>query len=183
MADRSSLNEQEQMQLAVTLFQLNTRVQIVQKETGLPRTRLVKLYREIVGYSSPKGLVPFAADWFLTWANNIHASLFMGFYEQHQGTLGLPRIDALIRSYKLYEEQVILSHQAPLLDFTQAWTLIQMLDDTLTTRPCQRCDAYFVVPVSVSSAPFVCGICKPPSRVKPLKQTVPADSPLYLAYP
>lgn len=171
------------MQLAVTLFQLNARVQVVQQETGLPRTRLTKLYREIVGYSSPKGMIPFASDWFLIWANNIHASLFMGFYEQHQGTLGLPRIDALIRSYKLYQEQVTLSQQPPLLDFTRAWTLIQLLDDALTTRACQCCDAYFVVPVSVSSAPFVCGICKPPSRAKALRQTAPAASPLYLAYP
>src|SRR5690606_24244446 len=98
----SVMSEVEQIHLAAELIQLGSRLQLLEAETTLSRERLVRLYKEIRGESPPKGMLPFSADWFLTWGPNIHASIFYGIYDflgQHSRVTGIRR---LIAAYKLY---------------------------------------------------------------------------------
>ena len=70
------VDEMHQVQLAIELIELGARLQVLETETELSRTRLIKLYKEVRGMSPPKGMLPFSADWFVTWLPNVHSSFF-----------------------------------------------------------------------------------------------------------
>src|SRR5674476_477648 len=113
--------------------------------TSLSRDRLIKLYKEIRGVSPPKGLLPFSTDWFITWLSNIHSSMFYNIYRFMVTQGGCTRIAAIIKSYRLYLEQVQLQGSEPVLDFTRAWTLVRFFDcDMLQLSTCTRCTGQFV---------------------------------------
>jgi flagellar transcriptional activator FlhC len=42
-------------------------MQVLESELTLSRDRMVRLYREVKGMSPPKGMLPFSADWYMTW--------------------------------------------------------------------------------------------------------------------
>ena len=71
MSKKSIVQEVKEIQLAMELISLGARLQILESETQLSRGRLVKLYKELRGISPPKGMLPFSADWFMTWEQNI----------------------------------------------------------------------------------------------------------------
>ena len=77
MRNKSVLQEAQDIQKAVELIRLGARMQMLEAETALSRERLLKLYKEVKGVSPPKGMLPFSADWFMSWQPNIHSSLFM----------------------------------------------------------------------------------------------------------
>ena len=93
------------------LIELGARLQVLESETALSRERLLRLYKEIQGHSPPKGMLPFSTDWFITWMPNIHASLFMGIYQNVIQASELDEIDAIIKTYRLYLEQCKVSEQ------------------------------------------------------------------------
>src|SRR5690606_1512733 len=106
MVKKSVVHEANEIQLAISLIELGARLQMLETETGLSRERLIRLYKEIKGVSPPKGMLPFSADWFMTWLPNIHSSLFYNVYRfitTHSGLRG-PR--AMIAAYRLYLEHV-----------------------------------------------------------------------------
>jgi flagellar transcriptional activator FlhC len=131
----------------------------------LSRDRLIKLYKEIRGVSPPKGLLPFSTDWFMTWLSNIHSSMFYNVYRFMVTEGGCTRIAAIIKSYRLYMEQVQLQGSEPILDFTRAWTLVRFFDgDMLQLSTCTRCTGQFVAHAHDSQNNYVCVLCRPPSR-------------------
>src|SRR5215212_10218937 len=112
---KSVVSDAEHVQLAAELARLGARLQVLETETNLSRERLLRLYKEVVGQSPPKGMLPFSTDWFMSWMTNIHAYLVA--HTQAKG------IRAIIRAYKLYLEHVQLNDLEKVLSFTRAWSL------------------------------------------------------------
>ena len=165
MRNKSVVNEAREIQIAVELINLGARLQVLQEETALSRERLLKLYKEIKGESPSKGMLPYSTDWFMSWLANIHSSLFMDIYQfliKHANVSG---IEALIKSYRLYLEQIQLSQGEPELSITRAWFLVHFFDaKMLELSCCKECGGHFVTHADELTKDYVCGICRPPSR-------------------
>src|SRR5512135_3404187 len=106
MRNKSVVNEAREIQIAVELINLGARLQVLQEETTLSRERLLKLYKEIKGESPSKGMLPYSADWFLSWQPNVHSSLFVDIYHYLIAHTELRGVHALIKAYRLYLEHV-----------------------------------------------------------------------------
>ena len=163
---KSLLDEMTQVQLAIDLMEMGARLQVVESETDISRPRLIKLYKEVVGASPPKGLLPFSADWFITWMPNIHSSLFYTIYQRVAEQAGTDsKISLFIRAFRLYQEQSNLDDSEFCLTLTRAWTLVRFFDSKMLEMiPCQQCECHFVAHSYTPRAVYVCGICLPPSR-------------------
>jgi len=161
----SVLDEARQIELATELVRLGARLQVLESETDLSRERLLRLYKEVRGCSPPKGMLPFSADWFLTWQPAIHSSLFMGSYRHLIDHCKLDRISALMRAYRLYLEQIQAFKLERKLSLTRAWILVRYIDSgLLRTSACRECGGRFVTHSQDLDDAFVCGLCNVPSR-------------------
>lgn len=165
MRNKSVVTEAREIQIAVELIELGARLQLLQEETALSRERLLKLYKEVKGVSPSKGMLPYSTDWFMSWQPNIHSSLFMGIYQFLKKNAGVSGVEALIKSYRLYLEQIALSGSETVLSVTRAWFLIRFFDaKMLQLTTCSECGGQFVEHTDELCADYVCGICRPPSR-------------------
>lgn len=162
---KSILTESKQIERAVSLIQLGARLQVLESETDLSYERLLRLYKEVSGRSPSKGQLPFSTDWFLTWQPNVHSSLFMNTYNYIAKSSDLDDIDAVIKAYKLYTEQVKVCGLEDLLSVTRAWRLVKFVNNNmLSMTPCTKCGGHFVTEAYETSRHFVCGLCNPPAR-------------------
>jgi flagellar transcriptional activator FlhC len=165
MKNKSVVTEARQIQVAVSLIELGARLQLLQEETSLSRERLLKLYKEVKGESPSKGMLPYSTDWYMSWSPNIHSSLFMDIHQFLVAHAGLSGVEALIKSYRLYLEQISISGDEPVLAITRAWYLVRFFDARmLQLIGCSECGGQFVVHTHELYANYVCGICRPPSR-------------------
>lgn len=171
MRKKSVVSEGNEIQLAIELIQLGARLQVLETETGLSRERLLKLYKEVKGKSPSKGMLPFSADWFLSWQPNVHSSLFIDIYHYLLAHTELRGVHALIKSYRLYLEHVQANSLEPILTLTRAWTLVRFLGSLLETVPCTRCGGNFITHRQDLNRNYVCGLCRPPSRAGKSKKT------------
>ncbi len=190
MVGKSVIHEARDIALAIDLIHLGARLQFLEAETSLSRDRLIKLYKEIRGVSPPKGLLPFSTDWFMTWLANIHSSMFYNIYRFMMTQGGCTRIEAIIKSYRLYLEQIELQGGEPVLDFTRAWTLVRFFDsDMLQLSTCTRCRGQYVAHAHDAQNNYVCVLCHPPSRAgktskgKPDAMALPSASKEHQAVP
>lgn len=165
MRKKSVVSEAREIQTAIEMIYLGARLQLLESETSLSRERLIKLYKELRGVSPPKGMLPFSADWFLTWQPNIHSSVFIDIYQyliRHADCRG---VAAIVKSYKLYLEHCETTEMEPILSLTRAWTLVRFFEARmLQTTPCTQCGGHFVVHSNDLHARFTCGLCHVPSR-------------------
>lgn len=160
----SLLRESREIQLAAELIQFGARLQLLESEVALSRDRLIKLYKELRGESPPKGMLPFSYEWFLTWQPNIHSSLFLAIHRRVIKDTQLSGIEAVVKAYKLYFEQLPESDDEPVLSLTRAWTLIKFVNSgLLTTTQCECCSGAFVTQ-PYQDFHFVCGLCHVPNR-------------------
>jgi flagellar transcriptional activator FlhC len=165
MRNKSILSEAKQIQLATELIRLGSRLQLLESNTNLSRERLVKLYKEITGVSPPKGMLPYSADWFMSWQPNMHSSLFINIYNYLIAHADVRGIEAVIKGYRLYLEHIEANQLERVLSLTRAWTLVRFVDgQLLRTAPCIRCRGHFVVHALELYANHVCGLCDIPSR-------------------
>src|SRR4030067_1274001 len=123
MSKKSLLTEMRDTQLAIEMIELGARPQVLESETTLSRERLLKLYKEVKGVSPSKGMLPYSTDWFMSWSPNIHSSLFMDIHQFLVKNASLSGVEALIKSYRLYLEQISVSGDEPALSITRAWFL------------------------------------------------------------
>ena len=80
-------------------------------------------------------------------------------------TSALDEVEALIKAYRLYLEQVGQLGLPVVLSLTRAWRLVKFFDcGMLTTAPCTRCHGLFVVHAHDLVNHYVCGLCHMPSR-------------------
>ena len=172
MAKKSVVTEAQEIQLAIELIKLGARLQLLESETTLSRERLLKLYKELKGVSPPKGMLPFSTDWFITWQPNIHSSLFINIHRYLTVHAGISGIEAVMKAYKLYLEQVQPDPNGePVLSLTRAWTLVRFFESKmLTTASCGKCGGDFVVHNLDLHDRYVCGLCHMPSRAGKTKK-------------
>ncbi|MBI2744437.1 MAG: flagellar transcriptional regulator FlhC [Burkholderiales bacterium] len=162
---KSVLNESRQIERAVALIKLGARLQVLESETDLSYERLLRLYKEVAGKSPSKGQLPFSTDWFLTWQPNIHASLFLNIYEYLSKTSSLEDIEAVMKAFRLYSEQMVTLDMEPLLSVTRAWRLVKFVDNNmLAMTRCSKCNGHFVSEPYENARHYVCGLCEPPAR-------------------
>ena len=172
MTKKSVVTEAQEIQLAIELINLGARLQLLESETSLSRERLLKLYKELRGVSPPKGMLPFSTDWFITWQPNIHSSLFINIYKYLVEHAQISGIEAVMKAYKLYLEQVETDASGePVLSLTRAWTLVRFFESKmLDTAPCSKCGGEFVVHKLDLHQDYVCGLCHMPSRAGKTKK-------------
>ena len=162
---RSIVDEEREIHRAMELIKLGARLQVLETEVHLSRERLLRLYKEVLGKSPPKGMLPFSTDWFMTWQPNIHASLFMGIYQYLDKSSALDEIDVITKAYQLYLEQAGSCGIEVVLSLTRAWRLVKFFDaGMLTTTACHQCAGHFVVHTYDLTDQYVCGLCHMPSR-------------------
>jgi flagellar transcriptional activator FlhC len=162
---KSVLNESRQIERAVALIKLGARLQVLESETELSYERLLRLYKEVAGKSPSKGQLPFSTDWFLTWQPNIHSSLFLNIYEYLNKVSTLEDIDAVMKAFRLYTEQMTSLGMEPLLSVTRAWRLVKFVDNNmLAMTRCFKCGGHFVSEPYENARHYVCGLCEPPAR-------------------
>lgn len=162
---KSVLNESRQIERAAMLIEMGARMQVLESETSLSYERLIRLYKEIAGKSPSKGQLPFSTDWFLTWQENIHSSLFLNIYEYLSKGVDADAIEVLTKAYRLYNEQVQALDLEPLLSFTRAWRLVKFVDAQMLTRTqCSKCTGMFVSEMYENAKHYECGLCNPPAR-------------------
>jgi flagellar transcriptional activator FlhC len=172
MGKKSVVSEANEIQLAIELIKLGARLQLLESETSLSRERLLKLYKELKGVSPPKGMLPFSTDWFLTWQPNIHASLFMNIHKYLIENADIKGIDAIVKAYKLYLEQISANpNQEQVLSLTRAWTLVRFFESKmLALAKCSKCSGHFVSYKYDLHKNYACGLCHMPSRAGKLKK-------------
>ena len=165
MRKKSVVSEAREIQAAIEMIGLGARMQLLESETSLSRERLIKLYKELQGVSPPKGMLPFSADWFLTWQPNVHSSVFADIYRYLIKNADCRGIKAIVKSYKLYLEHCQMNRMEPVLSLTRAWTLVRFFEGRiLQTTPCTQCGGHFVVHANDLHSRYVCGLCRTPSR-------------------
>jgi len=164
-AAKSVLNESRQIERAAMLIRMGARMQVLESETTLSYERLIRLYKEIVGKSPPKGQLPFSTDWFLTWQENVHSSLFLNIHTYLQKGAALDSAQCLGKAYQLYREQIEGAGLDLLLSFTRAWRLVKFVEAKMLTRiPCKNCHGLFVADIYDNPRHYLCGLCNPPAR-------------------
>lgn len=162
---KTVLGDVREVKLAIELITLGARLQFLETEVSLSRDRLIKLYKELKGVSPPKGLLPFSTDWYQTWLNNIHSSMFYNIYRFMIDQAREERLPALIKAYRIYLEQVEAAAGEAILDFTRAAMLVKFFDSgMLELAPCTRCAGLFVGHAHDTRKGYVCVLCRPPSR-------------------
>jgi flagellar transcriptional activator FlhC len=175
MRNKSVISEARQIDLAVELVRLGARLPVLEAETSLSRERLLKLYKEIVGKSPPKGMLPYSTDWFMSWQPNIHSSLFIDMHRYLGVHAGIGGIEAIIKAYQLYLEHIKIHDMERVLSLTRAWSLARFFEaKMLTTIPCTQCSGHFVVHAMDLHRDYVCGMCNIPSRAGKTGKTAPA---------
>lgn len=164
--EKSVLQEIDEINIAMGLISLGARMQVLESETSLSRRRLLRLYKELRGCPPPKGMLPFSEDWFMSWEQNIHSSMFYNIYLYLQKTEQGRSIEMLMKTYRLYLEQCsTCSDEKPVLGLTRAWTLLRFIDCGIISRKaCSVCGGGFVVTTEFIKNPFTCSLCSPPSR-------------------
>lgn len=177
MAKKSVISEAHEIQLAIELIKLGARLQLLETEVALSRERLLSLYKELRGMSPPKGMLPFSTDWFLTWQPNIHSSLFMNIYRYLIDHASISGIEAVMKAYKLYLEQVqFQSDEEAVLSLTRAWTLVRFSNSKMLSMACcEKCSGHFVVNTFDLHKGYVCGLCHMPSRAGKTKKLKEVD--------
>ena len=177
MKNKSVVTEAQEIQTAIELIKLGARLQVLQEETSVSRERLLKLYKEVKGESPSKGMLPYSTDWFMSWLPNIHSSLFMDIHQYMVKNANVSGVDALIKSYRLYLEQIEISQGEPELSITRAWFLIRFFDaKMLELTVCHECGGHFISHTDELNKDYVCGICRPPSRAGKTKKTAQTEA-------
>jgi flagellar transcriptional activator FlhC len=177
MRNKSVVNEAREIQISVDLIELGARLQLLPEETGLSRERLLRLYKEVKGESPSKGMLPYSTDWFMSWLPNIHSSLFMGIHHYLVKNAHVAGVEALIKSYRLYLEQIEATTGEAVLSITRAWFLIRFFDaKMLQLTECKECGGKFVVHTNELCEDYCCGICRPPSRAGKTKKAAQTEA-------
>lgn len=169
---KSVVDEAKQIELAMKMINLGARLQLLESQTTLSRERLIKLYKELRGVSPPKGMLPFSTDWFLTWQPNIHSSIFYNIYKFMTEHAGLEGINAIIKAYSLYQQQITQNGETDaVLSLTRAWTLVRFIEsDMLTMKTCDCCSGEYIVNAYDLNHNYVCNLCHVPSRAGKTKK-------------
>ena len=160
------MTEIRDAQIAMELISFGARMQVLESETNLSRRRLLKLYKELKGCSPPKGMLPFSADWYMAWEQNIHSSIFYNIFCYLQKTETGRPVEIMLKGYRLYLENCLHgADKKPILGLTRAWTLLRFIDcGMIKPTECCTCGGRFITTPENTNGTFTCSLCFPPSR-------------------
>lgn len=177
MSEKSIMSEIKDAQIAMQLISFGARMQVLESETNLSRRRLLKLYKELKGCSPPKGMLPFSADWYMAWEQNIHSSIFYNIFSYLQKVEKKRSIELMIKAYRIYlEHSPVEPGKKPVLGLTRAWTLLRFIDGgMLKQTECEVCGGRFITTPEHMFNGFTCSLCVPPSRA--MKRTPEMNVP------
>ncbi len=171
MRHLSPLEKMEQTALAVRLVKLGARMQFLESELDLSRQVLLSIYREVRCKSPPKGMLPYADDWYFTWQPCTHSSLFMAYHRFYESSGELTPLECLIRAYEKYIQEVSrhrnYTEGNPVVSITRAWMTLKKMNGlgrSLQLTTCTQCGGDFVTSVRFPSQSFVCSLCHLPAR-------------------
>ncbi|HCS3388344.1 TPA: transcriptional regulator FlhC, partial [Shigella flexneri] len=103
--------------------------------------------------------------WFMTWEQNVHASMFCNAWQFLLKTGLCNGVDAVIKAYRLYLEQCPQAEEGPLLALTRARTLVRFVESgLLQLSSCNCCGGNFITHAHQPVGSFACSLCQPPSR-------------------
>ncbi|MDR0806663.1 MAG: flagellar transcriptional regulator FlhC [Enterobacteriaceae bacterium] len=179
MCDTSIIARIRDEKIAMELIHFGARMQVLEYETSLSRRWLLKLYKEVKGCSPPKGMLPFSADWYMSWEQNIHSSIFYNIYRYLQKSeYGRP-VEIMLKAYWLYLGQSQTEpNEKPVLELTRAWTLLRFIDCGMINHTvCRSCGGNFITTPEYMRQTFTCSLCFPPSRASK-KTTLPVSGML-----
>lgn len=177
MSEKSIMSEIKDAQIAMELISFGARMQVLESETNLSRRRLLKLYKELKGCSPPKGMLPFSADWYMAWEQNIHSSIFYNIFSYLQKVEKKRSIELMIKAFRIYlEHSPVEPGKKPVLGLTRAWTLLRFVDGgMLKQTECEVCGGRFITTPEHMFNGFTCSLCVPPSRA--MKKTPAINVP------
>ncbi len=117
----------------------------------------------------------------MTWQPNVHCSLFLNIHEYLNKAAEIDEIDAVIKAYQLYLEQMQSQGLEPQLSVTRAWRLMKFVDNCmLTMTACRQCGGHFLTHPHEIAKRYLCGLCNLPARVGKVKASgsiqIPARS-------
>jgi len=96
---------------------------------------------------------------------NIHASLFMAYFNFLARHTRLSVLERIIKAYRLYVEQTKRCGMESVLSLTRAWTMVRFFDaGMLQTTRCKCCGGDFVAHAHDPKRDYVCGLCHMPAR-------------------
>lgn len=177
MVEKSIVQEAKDIHLAMELITLGARLQMLESETQLSRGRLIKLYKELRGSPPPKGMLPFSTDWFMTWEQNIHSSMFYNAYSFLLKSGYCTGVEAVIRAYRLYSNSVPICLKSAITGVDRAWTLVRFVDSgMLQLSRCNCCGGTFITHAHQPLNSFVCSLCQPPSRAVKKRKLSPQSA-------
>lgn len=164
--EKSIMSEIKDAQIAMELINFGARMQVLESETSLSRRKLLKLYKELKGNSPPKGMLPFSADWYMAWEQNIHSSIFYNIYCYLQKVEKGRQVELMLKAYRMYlEHDLADADSKPVLGLTRAWTLLRFIDGgMLKQTQCDCCGGSFITTPEHMFNGFTCSLCVPPSR-------------------
>ena len=153
------LDDFERLKLAVDLLRRETRVSIVHQETGVSRSKLRHLHRELHGRGASCGQIPaIGGATIQTRTQQVHAGLFAALYERYSGPAMSRRLDirAVIVAHDFYGT---LAGQEPWLDFNGAGVIARDLHvGTSELCYCSNCELRYLVSSASRLAP-TCPFC------------------------
>jgi len=101
----------------------------------------------------------------------------MGIHQYLVKNANVSAVEALIKSYRLYAEQVAATTGESILSITRAWFLIRFFEaKMLQLTDCKECGGQFVVHTNELCENYNCGICRPPSRAGKTKKAVQTEA-------
>jgi hypothetical protein len=155
----SILGDLERLELAVELLKRKTRVSIVHQETGVSRSKLRILHRELHGHGASSGQIPAIGGATIeTRVHQVHAGVFAALYETYAGPDLSRQLDirAAIAAHDFYG---VLLAPEPRLDFNAAWVIARDLRvGTSELRSCTACELRYLVSSASRLAP-TCPFC------------------------
>jgi flagellar transcriptional activator FlhC len=97
----------------------------------------------------------------------------MNIYKYLREHAGVSGIEAIIKAYRLYLEQLpVHENEEPVLSLTRAWTLVRFFDGRmLTFVKCVKCQGQFVAHNLDLHDHYACGLCHVPSRAGKTKRS------------
>ena len=159
--DFSVAAEAQAVSQAVTLMQLGARRSVIEAETGLSGDRLTRLFREVTGQAPSRGQLPHSPEWFLGRRVAMQVALFDAWHRRLTVQCGATGLQALVRAYRFYLEELQRLGQAPQLDFTRAWSLQRFVTTGLLVHQrCVHCGLLHLALPNSPVQPLMCPACQ-----------------------
>jgi flagellar transcriptional activator FlhC len=104
---------------------------------------------------------------------------YFRFLKTHTQLTGL---ELIIKSYRMYLDQIKRGGMDTVLSLTRAWTMVRFFDASmLQMATCRECGGEFVAHAYDPTRGYVCGLCHMPARAGKTRRAAEAAASTALA--